>query len=302
MRSGHTFFSQVVWFGQQEALSCLFPGILFLVFGVTKLIAHDLPLGIQRYDVILCVCLVAQWGMYRAELETRDEIKVIAVFHLLGLLLELYKTHLGCWTYPERGLTKLYGVPLYSGFMYASVASYLCQAWRRLDVRLVHWPSSWLTMPLVAAIYLNFFTEQVLPDIRWPLVVLILLLFRRTCVEYRVNTALWKMPLTLAYLLIGCGIWVAENIATRLGAWQYPDQHHGWHPVHWEKISSWSLLVILTFIIVAQLKHFKEGAVGRGLSGTRPLMPPVCLRLPRRHDPPAVTSAAVESRPGPAAS
>lgn len=247
------------WFGWQEALSCLFPGVLFLTFGFTKLIARDLPPGVYRYDLILLACLVAQWGMYRLRLESRDEVKVIAVFHLLGLALELFKTHQGSWSYPERGLTKVYGVPLFSGFMYASVASYLCQAWRRLQVRLICWPSSAFTLPLVAAIYLNFFTEHVLPDARWVLVGLIVLLFRRTRVEFGPDALRARMPLTLAFLLIGFFIWVAENIATRLGAWQYPHQHAGWHLVHWQKISSWSLLCILTFIIVAQLKHFKEG-------------------------------------------
>lgn len=63
-------------------------------------------------------------------------LKVIAVFHGAGLALELFKTHAHAWACPEPGWTKIAGVPLYSGFMYASVASYLCQAWRRLDVSL----------------------------------------------------------------------------------------------------------------------------------------------------------------------
>lgn len=272
-----TALARLAWFAWQQSLSCLFPGILFLTFGFTKLVARDLPPGVYRYDVILAICLLAQFLMYRGRLESRDEIKVIAVFHVLGLALELFKTHLGSWSYPERGLTKIYGVPLFSGFMYASVASYLCQAWRRLHVRLVHWPSSTLTLPLVAAIYLNFFTEHILPDARWLLVVLIVLLFRRTRVVFGTDMQRAWMPLTLSFLLIGSFVWVAENIATRLGAWQYPHQHSHWHMVQWQKISSWSLLCILTFIIVAQLKHFKEGRHAvpcysrkRGPSGTMP--------------------------------
>jgi uncharacterized membrane protein YoaT (DUF817 family) len=50
----------------------------------------------------------------------------------------------------------VFGVPLYSGFMYASVASYLCQAWRRIKVELVNWPPFIIVVPLAAAIYLNF--------------------------------------------------------------------------------------------------------------------------------------------------
>lgn len=269
MNSWRTALTHLAWFTRQEALSCLFPGILFLTFGLTKLIAPDLPPGVYRYDVIFVVCLLAQWGMYRWGLESRDEVKVIAVFHLIGLALELFKTHCGSWSYPEPGLTKLCGVPLFSGFMYAGVASYLCQAWRRLDVRLIRWPASAWTMPLVAAIYLNFFTEHVLPDLRWILVLLIVILFRRTRVEFGTDAQRARMPLPVAFVLIGFFIWIAENIATRLGAWQYPHQQSHWHMVHWQKISSWSLLCILTFLIVAQLKHFKEGRAGYNGCGKR---------------------------------
>lgn len=65
------------------------------------------------------------------------------------------------------------------------------------------------------------------------------------------------MPLALAFLLIGFFIWIAENIATYFNAWQYPHQQDGWRTVHLLKINSWFLLVIISFIIVAQLKHVK---------------------------------------------
>jgi uncharacterized membrane protein YoaT (DUF817 family) len=48
-------------------------------------------------------------------------------------------------------------------------------------------------------------------------------------------------------------------MATFLGAWVYPNQRTGWSAVDASKISSWSLLVIVTFIIVADLKHVREG-------------------------------------------
>ena len=66
------------------------------------------------------------------------------------------------------------------------------------------------------------------------------------------------MPMTVAFVLIGFFVWVAENIATYYGAWQYPNPSGGWHPVSLAKISSWSSLVVFSFLIVAQLKHVKE--------------------------------------------
>lgn len=56
---------------------------------------------IYRYDAILLVLLGVQYFMYRSGLETRDEIKVICLFHLIGLALELYKVHMGSWSYPS---------------------------------------------------------------------------------------------------------------------------------------------------------------------------------------------------------
>lgn len=198
-----------------------------------------------------------QIWMVRSGLETRDEMKVIAVFHLIGLALELFKVHMGSWSYPEEGYTKLLGVPLYSGFMYASVASYLCQAWRRMNVELIHWPPMALVVPLAAAIYLNFFTHHYWMDVRWWLSALVILVFLRSWVLFEVGGERYRMPLVMSFVLIGFFIWVAENIATFFGAWEYPDQANVWRVVHIGKLSSWLLLVIVSFLIVATLKRVK---------------------------------------------
>ena len=247
-------------FAWLQALSCLFPILLFLTFAITKQLCVP---GLHRYDLILVICLIVQIVLYKTGLETKDELKVIAVFHLVGLCLELFKTHLHSWAYPEAAWSKIAGVPLYSGFMYASVASYLCQAWRRLQVTLSSWPPTWAAWALCGGIYANFFTEHWLPDARWLLAGLIVLVFRRTWVSFTVcaknsRPETYRMPMTVAFVLIGFFVWVAENIATYYGAWQYPNQSGGWHPVSLAKISSWSSLVVFSFLIVAQLKHVKE--------------------------------------------
>ena len=71
------------------------------------------------------------------------------------------------------------------------------------------------------------------------------------------------MPMNLAFLLIAFFIWIAENISTYLGAWKYPDQVHVWTVVSTNKITSWFLMVIISFIIVAYLKHYKKDLLGR---------------------------------------
>ncbi|NMO98125.1 DUF817 domain-containing protein [Paenibacillus lemnae] len=259
-------FIRKLWtFGMQQALSCIFPVIIFAALGLTKIV--DIP-GLPRYDLILLICLLAQGGMLVSKLETWDELKVICVFHVIGLMLELYKVHMGSWSYPEEAYSKIGGVPLYSGFMYASVASYICQAWRRFDLRLTGWPPAVLTVLLSAAIYGNFFTHHYVWDFRWVLTALLFLVFWRTVVFFQVSRDTYRMPLSLSFILIGFFIWVAENISTFLGAWTYPGQERTWSLVHIGKISSWFLLVVISVIIVAQLKHVKQG-LGHGAGGNK---------------------------------
>jgi uncharacterized membrane protein YoaT (DUF817 family) len=70
-------------------------------------------------------------------------------------------------------------------------------------------------------------------------------------------TKVFGLPL-LSFVLIGFFIRLAENVSTFIGVWAYPDQLGAWTRVHVSKWSSWSLLVIMTFTIVANLKHVKE--------------------------------------------
>ncbi|OZS77312.1 hypothetical protein CF394_11950 [Tetzosporium hominis] len=217
----------------------------------------DLPL-LARYDWLLIFCLLMQFVMVKTGLESVDELKVITVFHLIGLLMEMFKVNMGSWSYPEEGLFKIMNVPLFSGFMYASVASYLCQFWRIFDVKLLKWPSLYLAVPLATGIYLNFFTHHYIWDFRWVLFGLVVVVFFRTKLTFLLNRSRIHLPLIVYFFLIGLLIWVGENIATLLGAWHYPDQQDGWQLVHLGKISSWLLLVIVSFLIVANLKIVKE--------------------------------------------
>jgi uncharacterized membrane protein YoaT (DUF817 family) len=234
----------------------VFAGSFLILLALSK--AVEIP-GLARYDFLFLGALALQVVLVAVRVETKDEVKVIALFHLIGLALELFKTSPGIrsWSYPEPCVFRLAGVPLYSGFMYAAVGSYMCQAWRILDLELTGYPPHRVSVPLAAAIYLNFFTHHWVPDVRWILAALVLLVFGRTWVHFRATRPRRRMPLALAFLLIGFFVWVAENVATYFGAWAYPDQSRGWRLVGLGKISSWALLAILSFILVADLKHLK---------------------------------------------
>jgi uncharacterized membrane protein YoaT (DUF817 family) len=248
------FLLKLVSFGYQQALCCIFPVAIFATLAFTKYV--DVPL-FYRYDFILLVCVCVQFLMVYFKLETIDELKVISLFHIIGLFLELYKVSKGSWAYPEFAYTKLGDVPIYSGFMYASVASYICQAWRRFDLRFHQWPPATISFPLAAAIYFNFFTLHYITDLRWVIIASLFFIFRKSYVTFVSRGVTYKMNIILSFLLIGSFIWLAENISTFLGAWQYPNQQRQWNVVHFGKLSSWFLLVIISIIIVANLKHIK---------------------------------------------
>jgi len=253
-RSGwRRFLAELLAFAWHQALACAFPVFIFAMLGAT----HWTSLGLYRYDLLLIACILFQAVVYLRGIETVDELRVICLFHVLGLALELWKVHIGSWSYSGDAWSKIAGVPLFGGFMYASVASYICQSWRRLRLRFYGWPSTPVCLAISLGIYGNFFTNYFIPDQRLLLFAVVILAFWRAEVIYVPNGPERRMPILLSFVLVGLFIWFAEHIATFLGAWRYPNQHHGWKPVYWQKLTSWWLLVIVSIVIVAELKRLK---------------------------------------------
>lgn len=251
------FAVEFFYFGVKEARACLFVVLFFAaVFSVPRAGLW----GVPRYDVLLIVAAAIQAWMVWAKLETVDELKAICLFHVIGFVLEVFKTSAGIrsWAYPDFAYSKVLGVPLFSGFMYAAVGSYVIQAWRLLDVRIRHHPPYWMAGLTALVIYANFFTHHYIGDCRWYIAACTLGLYARATVIFRPLDRDRSMPLLLAFVLIGFFIWLAENISTFFGVWTYPNQIGAWAVVHLGKWSSWSLLVIMTFTIVANLKHIKS--------------------------------------------
>lgn len=250
------FTAEFLAFGLKEARSCLFAGLFFA--GIFLFPRQGIGI-FPRYDLLLVWAISIQAAMLWAKLETFDELKAICLFHVVGIALEIFKTSssVGSWTYPDFAYTKIWGVPLFSGFMYSAIGSYLIQAWRLLDVRIRHYPPYWMTVAISILIYANFFTNHWIGDYRWYIAACTLGLYARTTVIFRPLDRDRRMPLTLAFVLVGFFIWLAENVSTFFGIWRYPSQMGAWSIVHLGKWSSWSLLVIMTFTMVASLKHLK---------------------------------------------
>ncbi|MTK64593.1 MAG: DUF817 domain-containing protein [Methanobacterium sp.] len=254
-------------FGFKQLASCLFAGSFLALLVVSS---HIRIPGVLRYDFLFLGAVAIQLLLVLFRLESWRDVGVLSLFHLLGVGLELFKTapSIHSWSYPEPAVFKLGSVPLYSGFMYAAVASYMIQAWRIFNLRLEGFPRSWQAIALCALVYANFFANHYLPDQRWLLGLCVLILFRRSHVHFTVIRIERRMPLALSFLLIGFFIWIAENIATFFGAWVYPHQIRGWAIVGTAKISSWTLLVIISFVIVAVLQ--RKGMRFRGAAITEP--------------------------------
>ncbi|MFT3991112.1 MAG: DUF817 domain-containing protein [Luteolibacter sp.] len=240
----------------KETQACIFPGLFFLA---VFLVPRGQFLGIPRYDLLLLIALAIQVWLLWSGRETFDELKAITLFHLLGFALEAFKTSAGIksWSYPEFAYSKILGVPLFAGFMYAAIGSYIIQAWRLFDLRVRHHPPHWLAALTAIAVYVNFFTHHYIGDYRWYFAAFALGLYARSTVIFHTYRRDRKMPLLLALILIGFFIWLAENLGTFFNLWSYPHQLGAWALVKFGKWSAWSMLVLMTFTIVVNLKHIK---------------------------------------------
>lgn len=242
-----------------ELECCAFPAAIFAGLAVSALVWSRFEMPIARYDALLVYVAIVQVVFVVARLETWRELGVICAFHLIGLALEVFKVHAGSWSYPEPGLLRVAGVPIFSGFMYASVGSYICQAFRRFDLRVDGF--RWLPVSALAvAAYANFFTHHWIPDLRWAIAIGFIAALWDSTIHFTVGGERYWMPTAQAFVLIGGALWIAENMATFLGAWSYPDQEGGWRMVHVGKLGSWALLITLSFVLVAAVKA-REGTL-----------------------------------------
>ncbi|WP_261664862.1 DUF817 domain-containing protein [Deinococcus sp. Marseille-Q6407] len=227
-------------FVRLQALCSLFAFLVVSLLALTDALPPGFPLA--RADAMLLGVLLVQAGLLLTRFETAREAAALGLFHLLGFALEVFKVQRGSWSYDAAGLSVVAGVPLYAGFMYASVGSYMA-------------PPVWVQVALAAAAYLNFFTHHFGPDLRWVISGLIVLAYARTWVRFTLLGQRLEMPLLISFGLIGLAVYVAENLGTLLGAWVYPHQQGGWQPVDAGKWLAWTLMVIVAFLIVSALKR-----------------------------------------------
>jgi uncharacterized membrane protein YoaT (DUF817 family) len=233
----------------KQAWACVFGALLLVVLLGTRLWYPD-DAGLARNDFLTLAAVAIQLLMVAGRLETLRELRVIVLFHLVGTAMELFKTDVGSWVYAADGVLRLGGVPLFSGFMYAAVGSYLVRVFRLFDLRFDRYPRRWITALVALAVYGNFFSHHFLPDARWALMALVVLVWLRSVLHFRSFRRTLRMPVLVAFLLVAAFIWLAENLATWSNAWLYPDQLAGWQLVSGAKLGSWFLLMIISVVLV----------------------------------------------------
>jgi uncharacterized membrane protein YoaT (DUF817 family) len=254
----NTALYEFLLFGLKQAWACLFGGAMLALLILTHFLWPD-DAALARYDFLVIAAVAIQAGMLATRLERAEEAVVILVFHVVGTIMEVFKTAQGSWIYPEPSVLRVADVPLFSGFMYACVGSYLARAMRLFEMRFERYPPLWGPWLLAILAYLNFFTHHYVADIRLGLYALSVVLFGRAWFVFTVDRKPRRMPMLLGLVLVAVFIWFAENLGTFASAWIYPHQRHGWQWVPIAKLGAWYLLMMLSFVLVSLL-HRPEAA------------------------------------------
>jgi uncharacterized membrane protein YoaT (DUF817 family) len=245
-----------VRFGVKQAWACLF-GALMLGLLIGTHFAYPKGAALARYDFLTLSAVAIQLAMLKWKLETREEAGVILLFHAVGTVMEIFKTHVGSWVYPEASLLRIMGVPLFTGFMYASIGSFIARCWRLFDFEFSQHPPQWALGVLALGIYVNFFSHHYILDFRIVLFAATAILFGRSWIYFKIWRVHRRMPLLVGFGLVALFIWFAENIGTFTAAWVYPTQKATWHMVSTGKLGAWYLLMIISYTLVAVVHGVK---------------------------------------------
>ena len=242
-------------FSYKAASAALFGILLLLAFVVTASMGSHEFYGFFRYDYLLFYALIIQVCLLYLKLESWAEAKVIALFHLLAMGMEIFLTHpnIASWQYPQPAVFKILTVPLFAGFMYSAVGSFFARSLRLYRVSFENLPRFSHMLWLALLSYINFMSKFFVPDIRLVLFLWSILIFWKTKIRFELQHHSIQLPMLPILLILAFIIWIAENISTFYQIWLYPSQVDAWHMVGWGKLGSWYLLLLLSLVLVLKI-------------------------------------------------
>ncbi len=242
-------------FSYKAASAALFGILLLLAFVVTASMGSHEFYGFFRYDYLLFYALIIQVCLLYLKLESWAEAKVIALFHLLAMGMEIFLTHpnIASWQYPQPAVFKILTVPLFAGFMYSAVGSFFARSLRLYRVSFENLPRFSHMLWLALLSYINFMSKFFVPDIRLVLFLWSILIFLKTKIRFELQHHSIQLPMLPILLILAFIIWIAENISTFYQIWLYPSQVDAWHMVGWGKLGSWYLLLLLSLVLVLKI-------------------------------------------------
>ena len=239
----------------KAASAALFGILLLIAFVVTAPMGSHEFYGFFRYDYLLLYALIIQICLLYLKLESWAEAKVIALFHIMAMGMEVFLTHpqIASWQYPQPAILKIMAVPLFAGFMYSAVGSFFARSLRLYQVSFLKLPQFTHMLCLAVLSYINFMSKFFIPDFRNLLFVCSVILFWKTKIRFELQQHHFQIPMLPILLILAFIIWIAENISTFYKIWQYPSQVDAWHMVGWGKLGSWYLLLLLSLVLVLKI-------------------------------------------------
>jgi uncharacterized membrane protein YoaT (DUF817 family) len=181
----HRRITELWYFFLANLRASAFGIFLLSIFLFTSVV--DIPV-VSRFDFIFLSAVTYQMVILLLGFERLREFFVIILFHLLATAMELFKTHpsVGSWEYliDDHTIFALATVPLFTGFLYSAVGSYISRAFKFLNLSYEHFPAYHHLWILSVLIYLNFFTHHYVFDIRYILLIYTLVIFWRTTVRF----------------------------------------------------------------------------------------------------------------------
>ena len=242
-------------FSYKAASAALFGILLLLAFVVTASMGSHEFYGFFFFFFLLFYALIIQVCLLYLKLESWAEAKVIALFHLLAMGMEIFLTHpnIASWQYPQPAVFKILTVPLFAGFMYSAVGSFFARSLRLYRVSFENLPRFSHMLWLALLSYINFMSKFFVPDIRLVLFLWSILIFWKTKIRFELQHHSIQLPMLPILLILAFIIWIAENISTFYQIWLYPSQVDAWHMVGWGKLGSWYLLLLLSLVLVLKI-------------------------------------------------